>query len=217
MSETHQYRVHLIGVEIPRNTIMPDPEAIRRLLTGEINPPEIEDDPGLYSMAERIYGAEALEEMGVSAPTISSPRLSSENLPITPDVTLPDFVPVLPDSKSSGRSSKERPRLLFVIPGILGLMFAGLNMTVGVGQVLCSLGLADMREICNEDYGQTKLDITKGYTWDGLHQIESWVKPMEGVLVGDVALIVAFVALAFLGFMFRKKSVHPSDILPVES
>ena len=196
---------------------MPDPEAVRRLLTGEINPPEIEDDPGLYSMAERIYGAEALEEMGVSAPTISAPRLSSENLPITPDVTLPDFVPVLPDSKSSGKSSKGRPRLLFVIPGILGMMFVGFNMSVGVGKVLCSLGLADMREICSGDYGQTKLDITKGYTWEGLHQVESWVKPMEDILIGDAVLFVSFVALAFIGFMFRKKSVHPSDILPVDS
>ena len=67
---------------------MPDPEAVRRLLSGEINPSEIEDEPGLYSMAERIYGAEVLEEMGVSAPEITSPRLSSENLPISSDVTL---------------------------------------------------------------------------------------------------------------------------------
>ena len=207
----------MIGVEIPRNNIMPDPEAVRRLLSGEINPSELEDDPGLYAMAERIYGAEALEEMGVSAPEISSPRLSSENLPISPDVTLPDFMPVLPESKSNGKPARGRARLLFVIPGILGMMFAGFNMSLGVGKVLCSLGLADMREICNDDYGQTKLDITKGYTWDGLHHVESWVKPMESILIGDIALIVAFMVLALMGFIFRKKSVHPSDILPVDS
>ena len=126
----------MIGVEITRNTIMPDPEAVRRLLSGEINPSEIEEDPGLYAMAERIYGAEALEEMGVSAPEISTPRVSSENLPISSDVTLPDFIPVLPDSKSRGKSVKGRPRLLFVIPGILGMMFVGFNMSVGVGKVL---------------------------------------------------------------------------------
>ena len=33
---------------------MPDPEAVRRLLEGEIDPVEIEDDSALYSMAERI-------------------------------------------------------------------------------------------------------------------------------------------------------------------
>ena len=122
----------MIGVEIPRNNIMPDPEAVRRLLSGEINPSELEDDPGLYAMAERIYGAEALEEMGVSAPEISSPRLSSENLPISPDITLPDFMPVLPESKSNGKPARGRARLLFVIPGILGMMFAGFNMSLGL-------------------------------------------------------------------------------------
>ena len=40
---------------------------------------------------------------------------------------------------------------------------------------------------------------------------------MESVLIVDLALIVAFMGLALLGFMFRKKSVHPSDILPVGS
>jgi len=207
----------LIGVENPRNTIMPDPGAIRRLLSGEINPSEIEEDPGLYSMAERIYGAEVLEEMGVSAPEISSPSLSPGNLPISTDVTLPEFVPVLPDSKVGKKTAKGRPRLLFLIPGIIGIMFVGFNMSLGIGKVLCSLGIADMREICDEEYGQTKLDISKGYSWDGLHQVESWVKPMESVLIVDLALIVAFMALALLGFMFRKKSVHPSDILPVGS
>ena len=42
---------------------MPDPDAVKRLLSGEISPTEIEDDAALYSMAERIYGAEVLEEM----------------------------------------------------------------------------------------------------------------------------------------------------------
>ena len=195
---------------------MPDPEAVRRLLSGEINPSEIEDEPGLYSMAERIYGAEVLEEMGVSAPEITSPRLSSENLPISSDVTLPEYIPVLPDSKSRKGTSKGRPRFFLVFSGLLGIIFVGFNMSIGVGRVLCSLGIADMTQICNDDYGQTKWVITEGYTWDGLHTVEAWNKPMEDVLMGDVVLAVAFFALTVLGFIFRKKSVHPSDILPLD-
>ena len=53
---------------------MPDSDAVRRLLEGDIDPVEIEQDPGLYSMAERIYGSEALEEMGVHAPEIGEPQ-----------------------------------------------------------------------------------------------------------------------------------------------
>ena len=49
---------------------MPDSDAVRRLLEGNIDPVEIEQNPELYSMAERIYGSEALEEMGVHAPEI---------------------------------------------------------------------------------------------------------------------------------------------------
>ena len=51
---------------------MPDSDAVRRLLEGDIDPVEIEQDPELYSMAERIYGSEALEELSlihISEPT----------------------------------------------------------------------------------------------------------------------------------------------------
>ena len=53
--------VHLIRPLMPRNLHMPDPEAVRRLLEGNIDPAEIEDDAALYEMAERIYGSEVLE------------------------------------------------------------------------------------------------------------------------------------------------------------
>ena len=36
---------------------MTDSDAVRRLLEGEIDPVEIEENPELYSMAERIYGS----------------------------------------------------------------------------------------------------------------------------------------------------------------
>ena len=41
---------------------MVDSDAVKRLLEGNIEPSEIEGSPALYSMAERIYGREALEE-----------------------------------------------------------------------------------------------------------------------------------------------------------
>ena len=47
---------------------MSDAERVKGLLDGSMNPSELEDDPELYALAERIYGREALEEMGVTAP-----------------------------------------------------------------------------------------------------------------------------------------------------
>ena len=72
---------------------MPDPEAVRRLLEGEIDPVEIEDDAALYSMAERIYGTEALEELGVQPPEIGALETDEDFGLISEDVSLPDFLP----------------------------------------------------------------------------------------------------------------------------
>mgnify|MGYP001322255403 CR=1 FL=1 len=49
---------------------MDDSDAVKRLLDGTIEPSEIEGNPRLFAMAERIYGREALEELGVFAPEI---------------------------------------------------------------------------------------------------------------------------------------------------
>ena len=43
-------------------------DKIKGVLDGSIDPQEISGDKKLYSMAERIYGRDALEEMGVEPP-----------------------------------------------------------------------------------------------------------------------------------------------------
>ena len=181
---------------------MPDPDAIRRLLEGEIAPIEIEEDPDLYSMAERIYGSEALEEMGVHAPEIGEAPEESDFGVISEDISLPDFIPDLPDSKTATGVGARRWGFVFLgTSGIAGTIF---NMAIGVGAVLCSTGVANMRQICSDDYGQTKVVWTKGYTWDGLHQIDTWVKPMTEPLPGDLVLLSLFTILAISGLFLKK-------------
>ena len=194
---------------------MPDPDAVKRLLSAEISPTEIENDAALYSMAERIYGAEALEEMGVSAPEITSHTEALQPAPITSDVSLPDYNPEISETKSYDAKHKGRRRYLLFLTGLIGIAGVAFNMIVGVGQVLCSTGLANMREICNDEYGQTKLVWTEGYSWEGLHQIETWVKPMSEPLMGDLLLLLVFSLLAAMGLILRKKSVHSGDVLPL--
>ena len=71
---------------------MSTPDAIRRLLEGEIDPIEIEGDANLYSMAERIYGSEVLEEMGVSPPQVDDSG-NPDGLGMIPnDITLGDLI-----------------------------------------------------------------------------------------------------------------------------
>ena len=181
---------------------MPDSDAVRRLLEGDIEPVEIEQDPELYSMAERIYGSEALEEMGVLAPEIGgSPEEVDIGL-ISNDISLPDFIPDLPDLKVGADGKSRRWGLVFF--GFCGLAGTIFNMVIGVGTILCSTGIANMRQICSEDYSQTKVVWTKGYTWDGLHQIEAWVKPMTEPLVGDLMILSFFTVIAIAGLFFKK-------------
>ena len=194
---------------------MPDPDAVKRLLSGEINPIEIEDDAALYSMAERIYGADALEEMGVSAPEIASHSEAVQAAPITSDVSLPDFNPEISETKSYDANQKGRRRYLLFFTGLLGIAGVAFNMSIGVGRVLCSIGIADMRLICDDEFGHTKVVWTEGYTWEGLHQVETWVKPMSEPLLGDLLLLFVFFILAAMGLIRRKKSVHSGDVLPL--
>ena len=181
---------------------MPDSDAVRRLLEGNIDPVEIEQDPGLYSMAERIYGSEALEEMGVHAPEIGEASEEVNLGLISDDISLPDFIPDLPDMKvEAGGKSRRWGLVFFGFCGLAGTIF---NMVIGVGAILCSTGIANMRQICSEDYSQTKVDWTKGYTWDGLHQMETWVKPMTEPLLGDLLILSIFTVISITGLFLKK-------------
>ncbi len=193
---------------------MPDADAVKRLLSGEINPSEIEDDVSLYSMAERIYGSEALEEMGVSAPEIGDVEPPPQSGPISNDVSLPDFVPEMPDSKEGQVSRRGGRRDFVLLTGLCGLIGVAVNSVIGGGYVLCSMGLADYPYICNPDYGNYKLVMEEGYTWERLHTEVAWTEPMD-LGIFDLGLLVFFSIIFLIGLLFRKKSVHSGDVLPL--
>ena len=91
--------------------------------------------------------------------------------------------------------------MFFGFCGLAGTIF---NMVIGVGAILCSTGIANMRQICSEEYSQTKVVWTKGYNWDGLHQIETWVKPMTEPLLGDLLILSIFTAISITGLFLKK-------------
>jgi len=193
---------------------MPDPDAVRRLLEGEIDPVEIEDDAALYSMAERIYGSEVLEEMGVLAPQIGQNADTPDFIPITDDISLPDFLPDIPLEKSGGVSPKGRRRWLTLLLGLLGSIFLTINNVIGGGYILCSIGVADYPYICKPSEGNYKLVIEQGFTWEKLHTSAAWTQPMEIGIV-DYVLLGFFLVLVIIGIFFRKKSVHSSNVASI--
>ena len=206
--------VHLIRPLMPRNLHMPDPEAVRRLLEGNIDPVEIEDDAALYEMAERIYGSEVLEEMGILAPQIGESGEAAQFAPISDDISLPDFVPMLANEKD-GDGVKVRRRRFTLLIGLLGSIGILINNFIGGGYILCSLGLADYPYICKPSEGNYKLVIEQGYTWERLHTTVAWTQPMEMSVV-DASILLVFLVLVIIGVFFPKKSVHTSDVAPID-
>ena len=194
---------------------MSSPDAIRRLLEGEIDPIEIEEDANLYSMAERIYGSEVLEEMGVSPPEVDDVAKNVGFGLIPSDITLPEFMPSIPTLKSE-KASRGKMRLMTLFCGIMGLIVTVINVVIGGGYVLCSVGLADYPHICKPSNGNYKLVVEEGYTWERLHTPDSWTQPLD-YSVADVVLLATFLVMTMFGLFSRKKSIHSSDEASLES
>ena len=74
-------------------TNMSDTDLMKKLLDGTLDPAVLDDNPHLYTLAERIYGREALEEMGVSGPSIDSYSYIEENTSQYNDIEMPEFIP----------------------------------------------------------------------------------------------------------------------------
>jgi hypothetical protein len=188
---------------------MPDPDAVRRLLEGAIDPVEIEGDAALYTMAERIYGREVLEEMGVLAPQIGIEEIVSPGL-MPDDISLPDFIPLLSGTKNGNVKNNGRIRKIPLLLGLLGTFGTLINIIIGGGYILCSVGFADMPYICNPDSGNFKLVVENGYTWEKLHTTAAWTQPME-FGIADATMLGVSIVLVIIGLFFRKKSVHSGD------
>ena len=112
---------------------MSDSERVKGLLDGSMDPTELEGDDELYALAERIYGREALEEMGVSTPERPAenvPQLSQNGIDM--DIELPE----IDDSVEGIDREPQGPRrrkLVFLV-GLIGMSLVGMNVSIGIGQ-----------------------------------------------------------------------------------
>ncbi len=185
---------------------MDDTELMKKLLDGTLDPVELENNPHLYVLAERIYGREALEEMGIMGPKIDAYGITEEKTTIVSDVEIPEFLPDMNSIiKEQGKIIKKRRKMVLFI-GFSGLLTIITNIYLGMGEILCSLGVANMKEICVE--GNTQVVWLKAVTWEGLHGIDTWVEPRSFELF-DISLTVVF-SLMFLVGLFYKKKVNTS-------
>ena len=113
-------------------------ERIKELLDGSIQPSEISGDEELYLMAERIYGRDALENMGVEPP-VKPPELGITTLNGNGGVEMPNSEsPQEPENNQKIEVKKRRvfiPLIMF-----LCLVISSYNVSFGLGSLisLCS-------------------------------------------------------------------------------
>jgi hypothetical protein len=112
---------------------MSDSERVKGLLDGSMDPTELEGDDELYALAERIYGREALEEMGVSTPERPAenvPQLSQNGIDM--DIELPEIDDSV-EGTDRGPQVPRRRKLAFLV-GLIGVSLVGMNISIGIGQ-----------------------------------------------------------------------------------
>ena len=116
---------------------MNEGERLRELLDGSMDPSELESYSEYYKLAERIYGREALDELGISTPEEIEEDLSQNgNSEFTHDVILPS--PKNDSQEEEINISKRNPkrRLILTIIGVIGLLLVSSNIVVGIDSII---------------------------------------------------------------------------------
>lgn len=115
-------------------TNMNEAERLRQLLDGSIDPSELEMDADFFHLAERIYGREALEALGISIPEPKIATPMADDKGSSHGVEIPEFIEPPPIQIESEKQPK---RFWFVLTvGIIGFLFVGINFYVGIGSLL---------------------------------------------------------------------------------
>ena len=164
---------------------MVDESVLRDLLDGKISPEEV-DDPNIVSLIERIYGAEAIEKLGLRQAD-TAPRSFSEPLPMEVESTESDATGVIDIQDDEPRWG---PRWSILILGILTTALLVFNVYAGVGTVI---------EFCESDScGET-------YTLGNAPELESsdsWREP--GTLTNeDIIAITTTSIISVVGLTGR--------------
>ena len=132
---------------------MSEAERLRQLLDGSIDPTELEMYADFFHLAERIYGREALESLGITTP---QPEIETPNIDENEHqhgVEIPDYIePPLIQIESE----KHPKRSKFILSvGIIGFLIVGINFYVGIGSFL---------SLCVDDTHDAPIEFTVSST-----------------------------------------------------
>jgi hypothetical protein len=117
--------------------IMNEGERLRELLDGSMDPSELESYSEYYRLAERIYGREALDEMGITTPEeIEKEKEQNRSSEFTHDVILPSPKTDSEVKETVNLDKKTKRKLFLTLIGIIGLLLVGSNILVGVDAIV---------------------------------------------------------------------------------
>ena len=117
--------------------IMNEGERLRELLDGSMDPSELENYNEFYRLAERIYGREALDEMGITTPEeIEKEKEQNGSSEFTHDVILPSPKTDSKVEETINLDKKPKRKLFLTLIGIIGLLLVGSNILVGVDAIV---------------------------------------------------------------------------------
>ena len=117
--------------------IMNEGERLRELLDGSMDPSELENYDEFYRLAERIYGREALDEMGITTPEeIEEEKVQNGSSEFTHDVILPSSKTDSTEEETNIRRRNPKRRLLLTIIGVIGLLLVSSNIALGIDSII---------------------------------------------------------------------------------
>ena len=117
--------------------IMNEVERLRELLDVSMDPSELENYDEFYRLAERIYGREALDEMGITTPEeIEKEKEQNRSSEFTHDVILPSPKTDSEVKETVNLDKKTKRKLFLTLIGIIGLLLVGSNILVGVDAIV---------------------------------------------------------------------------------
>ena len=117
--------------------LMNEAQKLRDLLDGSMDPSELESYKEYYKLAERIYGREALDEIGISSPQDVEESLTPVvNSEFTHDVILPKPKPEIEENENQQNNIKSKRRKFVFLVGMIGLILISTNVAVGIDSIV---------------------------------------------------------------------------------
>ena len=174
-----------------------DDNRLKELLDGNLSPEEIADDPVLASLAERIYGTDFLDRVGITrgetkrALVEQFSEIEGDDLliDVMPDdgamLPMPEDMPPNPsldldaEVYADGRSMKHK---LFLMSGLSGLIAILVNLFYGFGNILSGCA-AEVHSTCS-----TSMKLN----WAEFHRMDEHIawSPTGSIGIPDVILVL---------------------------